>query len=427
MKVLVVGQGGREHALVWKLSQSPRVSRLYCAPGNAGIAELATCVPIADTDADGLVQFAKEEGIDLTVVGPEAPLVAGVVDRFEEAGLRIFGPRREAAMLEGSKSFAKAIMAKYGIPTSRYQAFEDYEKALRYLREHGAPVVLKADGLAAGKGVTVAATLEEAEAALERMMREKVFGEAGSRVVIEEFLQGQELSLMAFVDGETVLPMVPVQDHKPVFDGDRGPNTGGMGTYSPTPQLPQAVIEESIRRILQPVAKAMVAEGKPYRGVLYGGLMVTAEGPKVIEFNARFGDPETQVVLPRLGTDLLDVLEAVVDGRLAEMNLSWREEAAVCVILASEGYPGSYSKGRVIEGLFGPEEQQQREVYLFHSGTARVNGQWLTNGGRVLGVTALGQDLAAARKKAYQAIEGIRFEGMHYRRDIGLRGLKEEN
>jgi phosphoribosylamine--glycine ligase len=427
MKVLVVGQGGREHALVWKLSQSPRVSRLYCAPGNAGIAELATCVPIGDTDIEGLVLFAKEEGIDLTVVGPEAPLVAGVVDRFEEEGLRIFGPRREAAMLEGSKSFAKAVMAKYGIPTARYQAFEDYEAALRYLREHGAPVVLKADGLAAGKGVTVAMTLEEAEAALERMMREKVFGEAGSRVVIEEFLQGQELSLMAFVDGETVLPMVPVQDHKPVFDGDRGPNTGGMGTYSPTPQLPQSVIEESIRRILQPVAKAMVAEGKPYRGVLYGGLMVTAEGPKVIEFNARFGDPETQVVLPRLETDLLEVLEAVVDGRLAEVNLTWRKDAAVCVILASEGYPGAYPKGRIIQGLFSPEEQQQREVYLFHSGTVRENGQWLTNGGRVLGVTALGQDLAAAREKAYRAIEGIRFEGMHYRRDIGLRGLKEEN
>lgn len=425
--MLVVGQGGREHALVWKLSQSPRVSRLYCAPGNAGIAELATCVPIGDTDIEGLVRFAKEEGIDLTVVGPEAPLVAGVVDRFEEEGLRIFGPRREAAMLEGSKSFAKAVMEKYGIPTARYQAFEDYEAALRYLREHGAPVVLKADGLAAGKGVTVAMTLEEAKAALERMMREKVFGEAGSRVVIEEFLQGQELSLMAFVDGETVLPMVPVQDHKPVFDGDRGPNTGGMGTYSPTPQLPQSVIEESIRRILQPVAKAMVAEGKPYRGVLYGGLMVTAEGPKVIEFNARFGDPETQVVLPRLETDLLEVLEAVVDGRLDEVNLTWRKEAAVCVILASEGYPGTYSKGRVIQGLFSPEEQQQREVYLFHSGTNRESGQWLTNGGRVLGVTALGQDLAAAREKAYQAIGGIRFEGMHYRRDIGLRGLKEEN
>ena len=425
--MLVVGQGGREHALVWKLSQSPRVSRLYCAPGNAGIAELATCVPIGDTDIEGLVRFAKEEGIDLTVVGPEAPLVAGVVDCFEEEGLRIFGPRREAAMLEGSKSFAKAVMEKYGIPTARYQAFEDYEAALRYLREHGAPVVLKADGLAAGKGVTVAKTLEEAEAALERMMREKVFGEAGSCVVIEEFLQGQELSLMAFVDGETVLPMVPVQDHKPVFDGDRGPNTGGMGTYSPTPQLPQSVIEESIRRILQPVAKAMVAEGKPYRGVLYGGLMVTAEGPKVIEFNARFGDPETQVVLPRLETDLLEVLEAVVDGRLAEVNLTWRKEAAVCVILASEGYPGTYPKGRIIQGLFSPEEQQQREVYLFHSGTNRENGQWLTNGGRVLGVTALGQDLAAARDKAYQAIEGIQFEGMHYRRDIGMRGLKEEN
>jgi len=427
MKVLVVGQGGREHALVWKLAQSPRVSRLYCAPGNAGIAELATCVPIGDTDVEGLIRFAKEEGIGLTIVGPEAPLVAGLVDRFEAEGLRVFGPRREAAMLEGSKAFAKEIMAKYGIPTARYQAFEDYEAALRHVREHGAPVVLKADGLAAGKGVTVAMTLEEAEAALARMMREKVFGAAGNRVVVEEFLQGQELSLMAFVDGETVLPMVPVQDHKPVFDGDQGPNTGGMGTYSPTPQLPQAVIEESIRRILQPVAKAMVAEGKPYRGVLYGGLMVTAEGPKVIEFNARFGDPETQVVLPRLETDLLEVLEAVVDGKLAEVNLSWRKDAAVCVILASEGYPGTYPKGRVIQGLFSQEEQQQREVYLFHSGTARQNGQWLTNGGRVLGVTALGQDLAAAREKAYQAIEGIRFEGMHYRRDIGLRGLKEEN
>ncbi|OJF17400.1 MAG: phosphoribosylamine--glycine ligase [Bacillaceae bacterium G1] len=423
MKVLVVGQGGREHALVWKLAQSPRVSRLYCAPGNAGIAELATCVPISETDLDGLVRFAKEEGIDLTVVGPEAPLVAGLVDRFEAEGLRVFGPRKEAAMLEGSKAFAKEIMSKYGIPTAQYQSFEDYDEALRYVREHGAPIVLKADGLAAGKGVTVAQTLEEAEAALERMMKDKVFGEAGKRVVVEEFLQGQELSLMAFVDGETVLPMVPVQDHKPVFDGDKGPNTGGMGTYSPTPQLPQSVIEESVERILKPVAKAMVAEGKPYRGVLYGGLMVTAEGPKVIEFNARFGDPETQVVLPRLETDLLDVLEAVVEGRLADIQLQWKREAAVCVILASEGYPGSYPKGRVIEGLFDPEEQRKRQVYLFHSGTARKDGQWLTNGGRVLGVTALGEDLAAAREKAYRAIEEIRFEGMHYRKDIGLRGL----
>lgn len=425
MKVLVVGQGGREHALVWKLAQSPRVRQLYCAPGNAGIAELARCVPIGDTDLENLVRFAKEERIDLTVVGPEAPLVAGLVDRFEAEGLRVFGPRQEAAMLEGSKSFAKEIMAKYDIPTARYQAFDDYEAALRYVREHGAPVVLKADGLAAGKGVTVARTLEEAEAALARMMREKVFGDAGNRIVIEEFLQGQELTLMAFVDGETVLPMVPVQDHKPVFDGDRGPNTGGMGTYSPTPQLPPSVIEDSFRRILQPVAKAMVAEGKPYRGVLYGGLMVTAEGPKVIEFNARFGDPETQVVLPRLKSDLLDVLEATVEGRLADVQLEWRPEAAVCVILASEGYPGAYPKGRVIQGLFDAEEQHARQVYLFHSGTARENGQWLTNGGRVLGVTALGDNLATARQRAYEAIEGIRFEGMHYRRDIGLRGLRD--
>ncbi|HEY8342755.1 MAG TPA: phosphoribosylamine--glycine ligase [Calditerricola sp.] len=420
MKVLVVGQGGREHALCWALARSPRVARVYCAPGNGGIAEVATCVPIKETDFAALAQFARDEGIGLTVVGPEAPLAAGIVDFFRAQGLPIFGPTRAAAQVESSKAFAKRIMKASGIPTADYAVFDDVEAALAYVREKGAPIVVKADGLAAGKGVTVARTVAEAEAALHRAMREGVFGAAGSRVVIEEYLEGEELSLMAFVDGETVRPMVPAQDHKPVFDGDRGPNTGGMGAYSPVPQIGPAVIDAAVERILKPMAAALVREGCPFTGVLYAGLMVTADGPKVIEFNARFGDPETQVVLPRLKTDLLEVLLAVVEGRLAEVELAWRDEAALCVVLASGGYPHGYETGKAIAGL----DRIDSDVLVFHAGTRRTGEALVTSGGRVLGVTALGATLAEAQRKAYANVARIRFDGMHFRTDIGNRALR---
>ena len=420
MRVLVIGSGGREHALVWKLRQSPRVSRVYAAPGNGGMAEGAECLPLSATAVAELVRFAEEEGIDLTVVGPEAPLLSGLVDRFEKRGLKVFGPRREAARIEGSKRFAKELMARHGIPTARFRAFTDAAEAKRYVREQGAPIVVKADGLAAGKGVVVARTVEEAEEAVRQAMEERVFGAAGEEVVIEECLFGQEMSLMAFVDGETVRPMEPAQDHKPVFDGDRGPNTGGMGAYSPVPQISREVVRQAVDEILKPTARALAEEGIHYRGVLYAGLMITPEGPKVIEFNARFGDPEAQVILPRLESDLAEILLAAAEGRLAEVEIRWKEEAAVCVVMASEGYPGSYRTGLPIRGL--PEPAGDRIV--FHAGTRREGDRIVTAGGRVLGVTALGSDLAEARNKAYDAVESIRFQGAHFRRDIADRALK---
>lgn len=423
MKVLVIGGGGREHALVWKLSQSPHVTEIHCAPGNGGIAQMAKLVPLSERDVAGLAQYAKEAGIDLTVVGPEAPLVDGLVDQFEAWGLKVFGPRKGAAQIEGSKSFAKELMKRYGIPTARYEVFDDYEAARQYLKQHGAPVVIKADGLAAGKGVVVAKTMEEAEEALRQTMVEKTHGEAGASVVIEEYLEGQEMTLMAFVQDDTVLPMVPAQDHKPVYDGDRGPNTGGMGSYSPVPQVDASTVDWCVEHILKPAARALLAEGVPFRGVLYGGLMLTDSGPKVIEFNARFGDPETQVVLPRLETDLLEVMLATVEGRLHEVRLKWSDEAAVCVVLASEGYPGPYVKGRLLTGIPSLEEQSSEKLYLFHAGTSLDSGQLVTSGGRVLGVTALGKDVGQARQKAYEAVGRIRFDGMHYRSDIGWRAL----
>lgn len=420
MRVLVIGSGGREHALVWKLRQSPQVSRVYAAPGNGGIAELAECLPFSSTAVDELVRFAEEERIDLTVVGPEAPLLAGLVDRFEERGLKVFGPRREAARIEGSKRFAKELMARHGIPTARFRAFTDAEEAKRYVREQGAPIVVKADGLAAGKGVVVARTVEEAEEAIQQAMEERVFGAAGEEVVIEECLVGQEMSLMAFVDGETVRPMEPAQDHKPVYDGDRGPNTGGMGAYSPVPQISREVVRQAIDEILKPTARALASEGILYRGVLYAGLMITAEGPKVIEFNARFGDPEAQVILPRLESDLAEILLATAEGRLKDVEIRWKEEAAVCVVMASEGYPGSYRTGMPISGL--PEPADDRIV--FHAGTRREGNRIVTAGGRVLGVTALGSDLADARDKTYRMAEAIAFEGAHFRRDIAAKAFK---
>ncbi|ERI08678.1 phosphoribosylamine--glycine ligase [Aneurinibacillus aneurinilyticus] len=421
MKVLVIGGGGREHALVWKLAQSPKVSHVYCAPGNAGIAQMAECVPLDVNDFAALAEFAKREHIGLTVVGPEDPLLNGIVDFFEEQGLAIFGPKKEAALLEGSKTFAKDIMEKYHIPTGAYRSFTEYDEALAYVREQGAPIVIKADGLAAGKGVTVAFTMEEAEEALRSMMVDDVFSGAGSRVVIEEYLVGEEMTLLSFVDGETVIPMVPSQDHKPVFNDDKGPNTGGMGTYSPVPHMDDSVVQQAIDTIVLPTARAMVAEGRPFRGILYTGLMITEKGPKVIEYNARFGDPETQVVLPRLASDLADIFLAAVEGRLSECQVEWKDGAAVCVVMSSEGYPGSYPKGREIAGLLANTD----DVVVFHAGTAEQDGHIVTNGGRVLGVTAMGYDLYEAQRRAYETVRHISFEGAHYRTDIGAKALRK--
>ncbi|WP_088830670.1 phosphoribosylamine--glycine ligase [Paenibacillus tyrfis] len=418
MRILVVGGGGREHAICWALKKSPKVTELYCAPGNGGIASVAECVPIQVNQFEEIAQFAIDHTIDLVVIGPDDPLSEGIVDHLEAKGLTVFGPRQNAAIIEGSKVFTKQLLRKYNIPTAAYESFERYEDAVAYLRRQQSPIVIKADGLAAGKGVVVAQTLDEAEKALHDIMVAKVFGESGNQVVIEEFLTGQEMSILSFVDGETVCPMVPAQDHKAVYDNDKGPNTGGMGTYSPLPHIPQAVIDESIETIIKPTAKAMVAEGRPFRGVLFAGLMLTPNGPKTIEFNARFGDPETQVVLPRLKTDLLDIFLAAVNGRLDQMEIEWSEEAAVCVILASEGYPASYPKGLPIEGL-----EDVQESIVFHAGTAVKDGAIVTNGGRVLGVTALGRDIAEARAKAYADADRIRFQGKHNRTDIAKKAL----
>jgi phosphoribosylamine--glycine ligase len=418
MRILVVGRGGREHAIIWALQKSKAVKEIYCAPGNAGIAELAECLPIDENSFEELGRMAIDYDINLIIVGPEDPLFNGAVDYFESIGIPTFGPRQNAAIIEGSKVFCKQLMKDYDIPTAAYEAFDSYEAARHYLFQQQAPIVIKADGLAAGKGVTVAQTLEEADQALREIMVDKVFGEAGSQVVIEEFLQGQEMSILAFVDGETVRPMVPSQDHKPVFDNDLGPNTGGMGTYSPVPHIAQSIVDEAIETILRPTARAMVKEGRLFRGVLYAGLMITKDGPKTIEFNCRFGDPETQVVLPRLQTDLVDIFLATVNGRLNEMDISWSDEAAVCVVLASGGYPGPYTKGLPIEGL---DNVQQSMV--FHAGTSYKDGKIVTNGGRLLGVTALGSDIAEARKKAYADIAHIQYEGKHYRTDIAQKAL----
>ena len=419
MRILVIGRGGREHAIIWALRKSDAVKDIYCAPGNAGIAELAECVAIDENSFDELGQFAIDHAVDLVVVGPEDPLFNGAVDHFEKLGVPAFGPRKEAAIIEGSKVFTKQLLKTYNIPTAAYESFSSYEIARDYLFKQQAPIVIKADGLAAGKGVTVARTLEEADQALRDIMQDKVFGDAGSQVVIEECLFGQEMSILAFVDGETVCPMVPSQDHKPVFDNDLGPNTGGMGTYSPVPHVPQSVVDEAIRTIVVPTAHAMVAEGRPFRGVLYAGLILTEDGPKTIEFNCRFGDPETQVVLPRLQTDLLDIFLATVNGRLSDMDITWSDEAAVCVVLASGGYPGAYKKGLPISGL-----DQVEQSIVFHAGTALQDGQTVTSGGRLLGVTALGGSIEEAREKAYADIARIDYEGKHFRTDIALKALQ---
>ncbi|WP_080832847.1 phosphoribosylamine--glycine ligase [Cohnella massiliensis] len=418
MRILVIGRGGREHAIVWALRRSEKVKHIFCAPGNAGIGSLAENVDIGELEFDRLVQFALDNAVDLVVVGPDDPLAAGIVDAFEAAKVPVYGPRKNAAEIEGSKIFMKNLLRKYGIPTAKYETFTEYEPALAYLRSQPAPIVIKADGLAAGKGVTVCFTAEEAERALRETMVDKSFGAAGDKVVIEEYLEGQEMSILSFVDGETVRPMPAAQDHKPVFDGDKGPNTGGMGTDSPLPHIPQAIIDEAIETIVKPTARAMAAEGRPFRGVLFAGLMITKDGPKTIEFNARFGDPETQVVLPRLNTDLVDIFLASINGRLHDLDISWSDEAAVCVVLASGGYPGSYPKGLPIHGL-----DDAGDALVFHAGTAERDGNIVTAGGRVLGVVGLGKDIADARGKAYEAADKISFEGKFNRTDIAAKAL----
>ncbi len=417
MKILVIGGGGREHALVWKIAQSPRVRKIYCAPGNAGIAETAECIPIQPTNIQSLAAFAKREEIGLTVVGPEAPLTLGIVDAFREAGLRIFGPAKAAAQIEGSKIFAKKMMEKYGIPTAEAQVFTDADMAVEYVRRQGTPVVVKADGLAAGKGVVVAQTEKEAVDAIRMMMVERAFGEAGTRVIIEEFLEGEEASCLVFTDGKAIVPMPLSKDHKRVFDGDKGPNTGGMGAYSPVPTISKAMYETILTDIVGSAIKGFAQEGCPYEGVLYTGLMITPAGPKVLEFNCRFGDPEAQPVLGRLETDIVEVLEAVVDKRLETVAVRWSDKAAVCVVIASEGYPDPYQTGKVISGL--EEAKALKDVVVFHAGTAADKGRIVTAGGRVLGVTALGTDIREATDNAYKAVGKIFFEGMQYRKDIG--------
>lgn len=421
MRVLVVGSGGREHALVWKLAQSPLVEKLYCAPGNAGIARMAECVPIGVNDFPALTAFARERAIDLTVVGPEDPLSKGLADRFTQEGLRAFGPSAAAAKIEASKAFAKHIMRMANIPTADYAEFSELDEAIAYVASQEMPVVIKADGLAAGKGVTVAHDRETAIAALRAAMGQKVFGDAGSRVIIEECLVGEEASILAFSDGVTVVPMPPSQDHKPVFDGDEGPNTGGMGAYSPAPVVTNEMLADVHARILQPCVDALAKEGAAFKGVLYAGLMITKEGPKVIEFNCRFGDPETQVVLPRLASDLAPILLACCEGRLADAAIAWKPDTCVSVVLASGGYPGDYAKGIPISGL---DAQTGDDVMVFHAGTTLTDGVVVTNGGRVLNVTAIGETIEDAIRKAYVAAGKIHFEGAHYRKDIGAKALR---
>jgi phosphoribosylamine--glycine ligase len=417
----VVGGGGREHALVWKIAQSPKVTKIYCAPGNAGISEQATIVPIKANDLNGLLQFSLKEKIDLTVVGPEDPLTQGIVDLFELKSLFIFGANKKAAEIEGSKAFAKEMMKKYNIPTASYEVFHNRDEAVKYIREQGAPIVVKADGLAAGKGVIVCKTVEEAIQSVDRIMVEKIFGEAGNRVVIEEYLVGEEASYIAFTDGKAILPMASSQDHKPVFDGDQGPNTGGMGAYSPAPVVKDEVHEKIIEKILRPIIYGMGEEGRLYKGVLYAGLMIQDGHPKVLEFNARFGDPETQPDLMRMKGDIVPILEACMKGSLSQHKIEWDNRASVCVAMASKGYPGDYEKGRVIGGL--KEVSRMEGVFVFHAGTALKDGQMITNGGRVLGVTGLGEDIPRAIARTYQAVKKISWDGAHYRTDIGQKAL----
>jgi phosphoribosylamine--glycine ligase len=424
MKVLVIGGGGREHTIVWKLAQSKHIDKIYCSPGNAGIAELAECIDVGTDNFDALVDFVKYEWIDLTIVGPEEPLSRGIVDAFEKQGRRILGPSKKAAQLESSKVFAKDFMKRYGIPTGEYRVFSSYVHAENHVRMKGTPIVIKAEGLAAGKGVFIATDMDEAVNALKLIMRDRIFGDAGDRVVVEECLEGEEASFMAFCDGKTIKPMASSQDHKRVFDGDKGLNTGGMGAYSPAPVITQELEREIMEKVMWPTLRGLKAEGIQYKGILYAGLMMKNGVPYVLEFNCRLGDPETQPVLSRMDADLVDVAFAITDEKLSEVDIQWRPDSSVCVVLASGGYPGKYEKGKIIRGL--ESTKGEKDVYVFHAGTAFENGNVVTSGGRVLGVTGLGADVGAARDKVYSAIEKISFEGMHYRKDIAERALKRK-
>lgn len=423
MKVLVVGGGGREHALAWKLNQSLRVDKVYCAPGNAGISEVAECVDIKVDDIDALLDFVKYNWIDLTVVGPEVPLTLGIVDAFVKEGRRICGPDKIGAQLEGSKIFAKDFMQKYGIPTAEYRSFKSYAQAEEYVRLKGAPIVVKVDGLAAGKGVIVAETVEEATDALKSIMKDREFGDAGRRVVVEQCLRGEEVSFMMLTDGETVVPLATSQDHKQIFDGDKGPNTGGMGAYSPAPVLDQALMKTVMKTVIDPMMKGLNRERINFRGVIYVGLMICDGRPYVLEYNCRFGDPEAQPILMRLESDLFELLKATAEGKLKDVEVKWKDETSICVVLAAKGYPGAYEKGALIKGL--DAFKGSSDVVVFHAGTRFKNGEVVTSGGRVLGVTALGKDIASAKDSVYKALKKINFEGMQYRTDIGDKAIKK--
>ncbi|KPK02880.1 MAG: phosphoribosylamine--glycine ligase [Nitrospira bacterium SG8_35_4] len=424
MKVLVIGGGGREHSMVWKLKQSPRVDTIYCAPGNAGIAGIAECIDIKVDDVDALLDFVKYNWIDLTVVGPEAPLAAGIVDAFVKEGRTIFGPNAAGARLEGSKIFAKDFMQKYGIPTAEYKSFSSYLHAEEYVRLKGAPLVVKADGLAAGKGVIVAATVEEALDALKLIMKDRAFGDAGNKVIVEQCLKGEEASFMILTDSKTVVPLATSQDHKQIYDGDKGPNTGGMGAYSPAPLVTDELRAEIMQNIVDPIMKGLSRERIEYRGVIYVGIMVCDGKPYVLEFNVRFGDPEAQPILARLDCDLFDLLKATAEGRLKDVNVQWKDDASICVVLSAKGYPGSYEKGKVIQGL--DAFTNDSNVVVFHAGTSLKKNSVVTSGGRVLGVTALGKDIRTAQENVYKAIEKIHFDGMHFRKDIADKAIKRQ-
>ncbi len=419
MKVLVIGSGGREHAIIHKLLQSKKIDKIYCAPGNGGISAVAECVNISATDIPSLVSFAKKECIDFTVVGMDDPLVMGVADAFEAEGLRIFGPRKNAAIIEGSKAFSKELMKKYNIPTAKYETFDNYEKALAYVKTLTPPVVLKADGLALGKGVLICQSQTEAENGLKEMMIDKKFGKSGAKVVIEEFLTGPEVSVLSFCDGNTVVPMVSAQDHKRAYDNDEGLNTGGMGTFSPSRVYTPEIAEIAMKTIFRPTVDALNKEGRTFKGIIYFGLMLTKDGPKVIEYNCRFGDPETQVILPRLKSDLLEIFEACVDGALDKLNIQWDNGGAACVVMASGGYPVSYKKGYEITGI--EDAEKDPAVTVYHAGTSLKDGKYYTNGGRVIGVTATGSSLDEAIKTAYAAVDKIDFKDKHFRHDIGIK------
>ncbi len=423
MDILVIGGGGREHTLAWKLSQSKLVDKIYAVPGNPGMKNIAQCIAGSVEDNEALVKLAQEKNIGLVVVGPEVPLTNGIVDDMAKVGIPSFGPQKAAAQLEGSKSFSKAIMKKYGIPTAKYEVFTDADKAKEYIKAEGAPIVIKADGLAAGKGVIVAETLQQALDAIDEIMCDKAFGSAGNSVVVEEFMAGEEASVLAFTDGTTIVPMIPSQDHKRAHDGDKGPNTGGMGTYAPAPVITDELMQRVQKEILEPTIAAMKQEGHEYKGCLYAGLMITDEGPKVVEFNARFGDPETQVVLPLLDSDLGEIMLSCVNGTLSQTDIKWKDEAAVCVVMSAGGYPAKYRKGDEINGL---DKAHDAGLLVFHAGTAEKDGKIVTNGGRVLGIVAIGKDIKSALDKVYQNINLVDFADVYYRKDIAHRAFNRK-